>query len=176
VSVGQELTYENSWPTLVLSYQVERENLMLLNELIDERYDTDESTQSTRYGNLHLPPMKVGLSRKEKSFLDLAVRMAEASDVDNRHGAVIVKNGSVRALGINKWRNKGLTQTDDTWQPILTTHAEIDALARVSDAHGAVVYIARVDEKGNRKLSRPCWRCMNALYAAGVKRVVYTVN
>lgn len=157
----------------------EREFIMSpkpVNALIAERYDAPSNSQSTRHGSLTLPPLGQGLSRKEKSFLDLAVRMSEGSEVDMKHGAVIVKNGRVMSLGVNKWRNQHLQQTTKTWEPILTTHAEMDALSRVSDARGMVIYIARIDSDGNRKLSRPCWRCMDALYKAGVKRVVYTTS
>lgn len=147
-----------------------------LNSLVAERYAEPTAAQFTKNGAFNLPPLSQNLSRKENSFLDLAVRLAESSDVDLKHGAVVVKNGRVLALGQNKWRNKDLKQADDQWEPILTTHAEMDALSRVPDAHGAVVYIGRIDDNGNRKFSRPCWRCMDALHKAGVKRVVYTTN
>lgn len=147
-----------------------------VNAILSERYSEPSEAQSTKHGALVLPPLSQKLSRKENSFLDLAVRMSESSDVDIKHGAVIVKNGRVLALGTNKWRNRDLQQEVDKWEPILTTHAEMDALARIDDARGAIVYIARIDDKGNRKFSRPCWRCMDALHMAGVKRVVYTTN
>lgn len=147
-----------------------------INELIEEKYDVEIEVMNTKSGVLNFPPLENGLSRKEQSFLNMAYTLAEASEVDKRHGAVIVKNGRVMSLGINKWRNKGLEQEHAYWLDILTVHAERDALSRVSDARGAVVYIARVGKEGERLMSRPCWRCMKALAEAGVKRVIYTVG
>jgi hypothetical protein len=48
------------------------------------------------------------LSRRERSFLRLAVRLAESSEVEPfKHGCVVVSSGSVLGLGINKDRNCG---------------------------------------------------------------------
>lgn len=152
-----------------------------VNSVVDERYDACNGRGIPfRGGVLDLPPLDSPLSRKEQSFLDLATRMAESSDVANRHGAVVVKNGRVLSLGVNKWRNQGYYHNrvvaQDDWQDILTVHAEADALNRVPDANGAVLYIARVGNNGSTAMSRPCWRCMQRIEAAGIKRVVYTVG
>jgi deoxycytidylate deaminase len=141
---------------------------------VAEKYETDLSSLDTKYGVMDLPVANNGLSTREKKFLALATKVAEASDVDNKHGAVVVKNGRVLSLGVNKWRNKGLFQ--ESYEPVLTVHAEIDALSRVSDARGAVLYIARVERPKGSKFSRPCWRCMAEIKKAGIKRIIFTVN
>lgn len=102
------------------------------------------------------------------------MKVAEASDVTHRHGAVIVKSGKPVSLGVNKWRNREMIMRELDYNPNLTVHAEIDALSRVSDPRGAVVYIARVGKHGDEKFSRPCNNCAKALAAAGVKTVIYT--
>lgn len=144
-----------------------------MSTVIDEKYETSLESLKTKFGVFELS-QNTGLSRKEKSFLDLAMKMAEVSEVENRHGAVLVKNGRVLSLGVNKWRNKGL-QLDD-YLPVLTTHAEVDALSRVPDAAGAVLYIARAGRDGEARFSRPCKNCMAAIEAAGIKRIIYTVD
>lgn len=148
--------------------------MLKINELVEERYETDRRFYPTKMGPLALPQVEHKLSNKERSFLDLAVKVSETSDVNQKHGAVLVKNGRVLALGVNKWRNRDLRQ--DNYQPVLTTHAEIDALARVADASGAILYIARTSEKGINQFSRPCFRCMKTIADKGIKRVVYTVD
>lgn len=65
--------------------------------------------------------------------------------------------------------------TEIDYNPNLTVHAEIDALSRVTDPRGAVVYVARVGKNGDEKFSRPCKNCSKALAEAGVKAVIYTV-
>jgi deoxycytidylate deaminase len=117
-----------------------------------------------------------GLSRKQRSLLDLAVRTAEASDVTQKHGAVLVKGGRVLSVGMNKWRNRDMILTVNEYSDALTTHAEQDALSRVKDARGAVIYIARVGKAGEERMSRPCEACAKALMDAGVKQIVYTIG
>lgn len=145
--------------------------------LVEEKYSLPMATaRPSRHGDIHLPAST--LSRKEEAFLSLAVKLAETSDVEFQHGAVAVKGGSVVALGVNKWRNRGGTTGDTTeYDPNITIHAEMDALSRVADPNGVVLYIARVSAKsGRRQFSRPCIRCMAAIAEAGVKRVIYTVD
>lgn len=144
---------------------------------IDEKYDTLNDFYNTSYGVINLPEVPA-LSRRERGFLDLAVKMAESSDVDNRHGAVVVQGGRVLALGVNKWRNRDMRWDNekDTFKPILTVHAEMDALSRVDNPKGSVLYIARVNERGEERMSRPCRHCMKELVKLGVKRVIYTVS
>lgn len=122
-----------------------------------------------------MPTQDGGLSKKQQSYLDLATRLAEASEVTHRHGAVVVKAGKPVSLGVNKWRNREMINHDDTYNPNLTVHAEIDALSRVADPRGATVYIARVGKHGDPRFSRPCANCAKALAEAGVKAIVYTV-
>lgn len=116
------------------------------------------------------------LSKRQRSFLDLAVKVAGSSDVTHRHGAVVVKSGKPVSVGINKWRNRDLIAQGGDYNPNLTVHAEVDALSRVSDPRGAVIYVARVGKNGDEKFSRPCDNCTKALIKAGVKAVVYTVG
>ena len=151
--------------------------MKLINELIREKYEATRKSYASKYGRIDLPQNSSGLSNKERAFLDLALKMADTSEVDNQHGAVAVKNGRVLALGVNKWRNKGLYQPiDEAYQPVLTVHAEIDALSRIADAEGIVLYIARSGSNGDPRFSRPCPRCMREIVKRGVKRVIYTVD
>lgn len=123
-------------------------------------------------------PKKQHLSNSQRAFLDLAVRLAETADAEQRHGCVVVKSGSVISMGVNKWRNRQLVldtaEDKDEYNENLTTHAEIDALSRAKNAKGSTVYIARVGKHGAEMFSRPCPRCEQALVAAGVKRIIYT--
>ena len=117
-----------------------------------------------------------GLSRKQRNWLDIAVKLADTSEVTRQHGAVLVKGGRVLGLGVNKWRNRDMLATIVEYSEHLTVHAEIDALARVANARGAVLYIARIGKGGEERFSRPCDACAKAIMAAGIKQVVYTVS
>ena len=117
--------------------------------------------------------VRIGLSKQQRNFLNLASRIAETSSVDKRHGAVVVKAGRVLAVGVNKWRNQALVNPD-SYAPHLTVHAEVDALSRLSDAKGATLYISRLDKFGREQYSKPCPRCEKAIIESGVKAVIYT--
>lgn len=141
-----------------------------------ELYETDVDSFNSKHGIIQLDKDKQ-LSNKQKSLLSLAIRMAETSDMPQKHGAVIVKAGSVLAVGVNKWRNKTSSPSaSEEYNPHLTYHAEIDALLRCSNAEGAVIYIARINKDGHHKFSRPCQRCMKAIRAAGIKKIIYTTE
>ena len=129
----------------------------------------------TKSGAHRIPDyVKIGVSKQQRNFLNIASKLAETSAMDTRHGAVVVKAGRVLSMGVNKWRNPSLISTF-RHDPNLTIHAEIDALNRVEDARGATIYVSRVDKRGEEQYSRPCARCEEALAKAGVKAVVYTV-
>lgn len=119
------------------------------------------------------------LSRSQRSFLNLAMRAAESSDCQQRHGAIVVRGGSVLAIGVNKWRNDvtmaGILH-DEGRSSDVSIHAEIDALSRVSNPRGATIYIARVNRRGKARLSKPCDNCAKALKNAGISKIVYTLT
>lgn len=119
------------------------------------------------------------LSNRQSAWLDLAAKLAVDSQCRNRHGAVIVKGGSVLGVGTNKFRNhpKWIHDYDHcSW------HAEIVALRSVIkrsawvDLSKVTMYIARVASCGKMRLSRPCDACWTQLYNAGIRTVVFTTE
>lgn len=119
------------------------------------------------------------ISRTQKSFLNLAQKAAGASECVQRHGAVVVRGGSVLSIGVNKWRNDvalANDMMDDGRSADVSVHAEIDALSRVSNPAGATIYVARINKSGEPRLSKPCNRCAKALREAGITKVVYTTH
>lgn len=141
-----------------------------------ELYETVQDSFVSKSGVINLDK-GITLSNKQRSFLNLAVRMSETSELPQQHGAVIVKAGSVISLGVNKWRNRSLNNHKDGYNPHLTYHAEVDAISHAgTDLTGAVIYIARIGKDGSEKFSRPCQRCTQAIKEAGIKKVVYTTG
>ena len=105
--------------------------------------------------------------------MDIAKKLAETSQENMRHGAIITLGGSVQAMGINKRTNDPYFNKDSHW---LSEHAEMAALRRCSRTKGATIYVARVNNRGQERMSRPCDKCMKLLRSAGVKKIVYTVD
>jgi tRNA(Arg) A34 adenosine deaminase TadA len=114
------------------------------------------------------------LSNRQHHWLELAIKIAMDSSCRMKHGAVIVRGNSVLAVGTNKFRNHPQFVKD---YQHCSQHAEIAALRRIgSVATESTIYVARVSRQGLARLSRPCDPCWRALVAAGVRRVVYTVD
>lgn len=132
-----------------------------------------------RYKYAGHTPRKLTISRSQKSFLNLAQKAAGASECMQRHGAVVVRAGSVLSIGVNKWRNDislANEMMDDGRSSDVSVHAEIDALSRVGNPVGATIYIARINKAGEPRLSMPCNACAEALESAGISKVVYTTH
>lgn len=109
------------------------------------------------------------LSKKNKKYLDLACKLARQSECSIKHGAVLVKGGSVVAVGFNKPRNNSVTGGG-----FYTTHAEIDCINQAGKTLGATLYVARINSRGAPMFSRPCENCMKAIQKAGIRKVYYT--
>jgi deoxycytidylate deaminase len=94
-----------------------------------------------------------------------------------RHGALIVRGGSVVSMGINRDRNHPHCFGDISLAGLYaSTHAEMAALHVAKAVNGATIYIARINKAGLPRLSRPCDRCFISLLQAGIKEMVYTTN
>jgi len=115
------------------------------------------------------------LSKRQRSLLNIAVKAAGASELNQKHGAVVVKSGSVLSIGVNKKRNYDMVRAAKVYSKHFTVHAEIDALSRVADPAGATIYIARVNTDGEERYSAPCENCAEALRKAEIKNIIYTI-
>lgn len=86
-----------------------------------------------------------------------------------------MKGNSYLAVSTNKFRNDPFIMSDPNKDA--SFHAEIAALKKIKgDMTGAVAYIARVNNLGVPRMSRPCERCMIALREARISKIIYTVE
>lgn len=106
--------------------------------------------------------------------LNAAIKLAENSKLQHRHGAVIVKHGKIIGRGYNKIRHHRFSR----YYPYKEAcHAESAAIMDSdTDSTGSVMYIARINRQGIMRNSMPCGCCRNLLSDMGIKRVVYTTN
>lgn len=102
-------------------------------------------------------------------FLNLAARNAAQSDCPFKHGALVVRGGSVLSAAPNRHRNPPYIDYRGS-----SVHAEVAALRR-THAHGATLYVARLSPSG-LALSRPCTRCWTAIEQSGIRTVVYSTS
>lgn len=114
------------------------------------------------------------LSKRDESYLSVASYLASTSSSRMKHGAIIVKNGRVLGTGINKNRNHPTIVSSEHIKSHCSVHAEIDALKKAKNVKGATIYIARVNKRGQDRLSRPCDQCYNEIVKSGIKKIIYT--
>ena len=119
-------------------------------------------------------------SKKVKRYFELARNMAHNSPYGKlRHGALLVRGGSVMNTSFNKdkFNSFGSRFREQDRGPA-TLHAEIGCVLGQSRSttSGADVYVCRINKKGEFRYSKPCAMCHQALRHVGVKRVYYTTN
>ena len=115
------------------------------------------------------------LSRREQAFLSVARYLASKSDSRHKHGAVIVKGGSVIGTGYNKDRNRPDVVSPEHIKTHCSVHAEVEAIRDAGwNVKGAVLYIARVNAHGKDRYSKPCDRCSVVIEETEIKKVIYT--
>jgi len=121
------------------------------------------------------------ISKKIKGYLDLAKRVAQQSQHDHfKHGAVLVKGGSVinTACNKDKYKSFGNRFRDTKTCGHATHHAELGCVLGLdkSITQGTTMYVVRVNRQGAYRLSKPCPMCEEVLKFCGVKKVVYTTD
>ena len=119
-------------------------------------------------------------SKRTERYIDLATRVALDSDYGKfRHGAVLVKGNSVRSVSSNKDRYCEFgTRFRKKNEGIATLHAELGTVLGLdrSVTQGAIIYVARINKEGTKRMSKPCNMCSAALRHVGVKKVFYTTS
>lgn len=108
----------------------------------------------------------------------MAAKAAENSGHDTfRHGAVLVKGGSIINIAANSDNHTPFGQRFRSLPGRATHHAELGCILGIdkSMTSGGVVYVARINKAGDWKMSKPCSMCHEALKFVGVRKVVYTV-
>ena len=115
------------------------------------------------------------LSKREKAFLSVAKYLASKSDSRHKHGAIIVKGGSVVGTGYNKDRNHPDIVSPEHIKTHCSVHAEVEAIRDAGwNVKGAVLYVARVNVHGKDRYSKPCDRCAIVIEETEIKKVIYT--
>ena len=113
-------------------------------------------------------------------YLEQAKKVATQSEFpDYRHGAVLVKGGSVINTSNNKnnYCSFGM-RFRKSQRGKATLHAELGCILGVDKklTDGAIVYVARIGKGDDYKLSQPCRMCDAAMRFVGIKKVVFTID
>lgn len=117
------------------------------------------------------------LSKSEQAFLSVARYFAAKSAANKRHGAVVVKSGSVTGRGYNKDTNNPMIVSPEHIKTHCSRHAEIEAIRDAGwKVDGAILYVARVNRQGQDRNSKPCKYCELVINETKIKKVIYTGN
>jgi deoxycytidylate deaminase len=115
------------------------------------------------------------LSKREKAFLSVARYLATKSVSKQKHGAIVVKGGRVLGTGYNKDRNHPDYVSPEHIKTHCSVHAEVEAIRDAGwNVKGAVLYVARVNNHGKDRYSKPCDRCAVVIEETEIKKVIYT--
>ena len=115
------------------------------------------------------------LSNRERAFLSVARYLASKSEARQKHGAIVVKGGSVLGTGYNKDRNHPDNVSPEHIKTHCSVHAEVEAIRDAGwNVKGAVLYVARINRFGEDRYSKPCDRCMVVIEETQIKKVIYT--
>jgi tRNA(Arg) A34 adenosine deaminase TadA len=113
--------------------------------------------------------------------LNLAKKIAVTSNhKKSRHGAVLIKGGSVISVAKNSNRYSSFGQRfmprQKNW--LATHHAELGCILGLdkSITKGTTIYVARVSKEGEVKNSKPCELCQAVLKHVGVRKAIYTTE
>lgn len=122
----------------------------------------------------------MAIQRNER-FLNRAIGVALTSTCQWKHGALIAKGSKPLVWGPNIFRNNSSLNYSGA-----TFHAEDVVLRQLCRLTGTTyyqgnfsdctLYVARVNNQGIPRLSRPCQSCWKLLYTQGITEVVYTTG
>jgi deoxycytidylate deaminase len=126
-----------------------------------------DDTSTTRIGKT---------SERQQTYIDIAMKLAQKSVMEHKHGAVIVISNEVIAMGFNHKQEFMCHQR--------SIHAEVDAILKVkgrnkcllNDAEMYVVRIGTVRMNFPLKYSKPCCECQKVIMKYGIRKVYYSVN
>jgi len=123
---------------------------------------------------------EISRSKKVDRCFALARNIASDSPYGKiRHGALLVKGGSVINASFNKENYSSFGKRFRSPQRgHATVHAELGCILGLPRdvTSGTDLYVCRINRRGEFRFSKPCSMCHEALKHVGVKRVYYTTN
>lgn len=109
---------------------------------------------------------------KHAYCVEKASLAAEKSNGYYRHGAVVVYRNKIISAASNVYLSKYTIE-----KPHNSIHAEINALIHVKNKHilkHCLLYVVRINNKGEIKQSKPCQNCMNIILRYKIKLCYYS--
>jgi deoxycytidylate deaminase len=123
----------------------------------------------------------------DERWFDLAMKTANSSICQFKHGAVIVIHNKPISIGMNIPENRNIKKlfhrgrfdhaAHKRRERSDQIHAEVHAILKAgTDLKGSTLYSARYRPKGLRGDSCPCESCAQIISLSGISTVVYQEN
>lgn len=104
------------------------------------------------------------------NYLNVAIEIAKTSKHRFRMGAVVVKGGSILAVGVNR-RTNDASQEGMDWRHC-SVHAEASALKKAGYPRNAKIFVARVLKDGTTPaIAKPCFQCAALIESLGGRAI-----
>jgi deoxycytidylate deaminase len=114
--------------------------------------------------------MSKAITSKDTNFYDLCHKIAATSECRYKMAAIIVQGSRTISVGINRIKTHPIMASNYS-SHCISIHAELDALLRAqTNKKGSTLYVARY----GGSVSKPCTSCMELIYLARVKYIVYS--
>jgi len=141
-------------------------------EVKDSVVAKDASTVTSDYFKLFDTIESQYVHDKHKYYLNMAAKAATKSDMNHKHGAIIVYKKKIVAIGCNYYKGE------------YSIHAEIDAISQLKGKEKSVLpeselYVVRIGPEklsDHLKYSKPCYNCQNYILKKCIKRTYYSTN
>lgn len=119
------------------------------------------------------------VSKRKRKFLEQARKIANNSNFSpHRHGAILVKGGSILSSSFNKNKFNRFADRFCTHDGHGTIHAELGCILGLdkSITSGSKIFVVRINKENYFKNSRPCDMCFACLRHVGIKKVYYSID
>lgn len=105
----------------------------------------------------------------DELFKQVAMQQCAKSAYKQKMGAVVVYKGKLVGKGCNKVHHTGVPRLDGL-------HAEMEALNNTTAKYreGCIVYVCRVNRRGEVVLAKPCDACEKKMRKIGVRHVWFS--
>ena len=126
--------------------------------------------------------MLPSISKKHKEYIDTAVHIAQRSCMRCKHGAIIVKNGSVVACGHNYssqhciYRNKYSLHAEVNAIYDFFTKNKIPLRNKKKILRDAFMIVIRIEKDGSLRNSKPCSECARVICRYNIGTILYSVS
>jgi len=126
-----------------------------------------------------VPEFYSEISKKTKSYFERAKSEAKKSTYRVKHGAILVKGGNIInvAYNENSYCSFGMRFRERNVGDA-TLHAELKCILGIdkSKTDGATLYVVRINNNEEFRMSKPCPMCQEGMRFCGIKRIVYTTD